>query len=136
VSNPSSERFPLLARLRDAKRDASSGTVEALEKIRCAIRRRFGRRVRIIVRADSGFAREEIMAWCEQSAAYCRLRLDPLHALIAGKADVLGEDRLCEGDKGKALAAHSTLNRLELGVLSGDPRYKKITARPQEVVAC
>ena len=59
---------PLLARLRDAKGDASSGTVEALEKIRCAIRRRFGRRVRIIVRADSGFAREEIMAWCEQNA--------------------------------------------------------------------
>lgn len=63
---------PLLARLRDAKGDASSGTVEALEKIRCAIRRRFGRRVRIIVRADSGFAREEIMAWCEQNAvSYC-----------------------------------------------------------------
>ena len=63
---------PLLARLRDAKGDASSGTVEALEKIRCAIRRRFGRRVRIIVRADSAFAREEIMAWCEQNAvSYC-----------------------------------------------------------------
>ena len=46
-----------------------------------------------------------------------RLRLDPLHALMAGKADVLGEDRFCEADKGKALAAHSTLNRLELGAL-------------------
>src|SRR5580765_4342708 len=35
-------------------------------------RGRFGRRVRIIVRADSGFAREEIMAWCEQNAvSYC-----------------------------------------------------------------
>jgi hypothetical protein len=32
-----------------------------------------------------------------------RLRLDPLHALLAGKADVIGEDRLWEGDKGKAL---------------------------------
>ena len=64
-----------------------------------------------------------------------RLRLDPLHALIAGKADVLGEDRLCEGDKGKALAAHSTLNRLELGALGGDTRYKKIIAKPQEIEA-
>ena len=27
----------------------------------------FGRKVRIIVRADSGFAREEIMAWCEDN---------------------------------------------------------------------
>ena len=64
-----------------------------------------------------------------------RLRLDPLHALIAGKADVLGEDRLCEADKGKALAAHSTLNRLELGALGGDTRYKKIIAKPQEIEA-
>jgi Transposase DDE domain group 1 len=46
-----------------------------------------------------------------------RLRLDPLHALIAAKADVLGEDRLCQEDRDKALAAHSTLNRLELGAL-------------------
>ena len=64
-----------------------------------------------------------------------RLRLDPLHALIAGKADVLGEDRLCEEDRGKALAAHSTLNRLELGALGGDTRYKKIIAKPQEIEA-
>ena len=64
-----------------------------------------------------------------------RLRLDPLHALIAGKADVLGEDRLSAGDKGKALAAHSTLNRLELGALGGDTRYKKIIAKPEEIEA-
>ncbi len=64
-----------------------------------------------------------------------RLRLDPLPALIAGKADVLGEDRLCQADKGKALAAHSTLNRLELGALGADTRYKKIIAKPQEIEA-
>ena len=64
-----------------------------------------------------------------------RLRLDPLHALLAGKADVLGEDRLCQEDRGKALAAHSTLNRLELGALGGDTRYKKIIAKPQEIEA-
>src|SRR5258708_33657354 len=66
---------PLLAQLRDAKRDASSGTVEALKKITFAIRKRFGRRVRIIVRADSGLAREEIMAWCEDNGVYCSLGL-------------------------------------------------------------
>jgi len=37
-----------------------------------AIRRRFGNKVRIIVRADSGFAREAIMAWCEDNKVfYC-----------------------------------------------------------------
>jgi hypothetical protein len=61
---------PLLAQLRDCKRDASDGTVEALEKIVPAIRKRFGKKVRIIVRGDSGFAREEIFAWCQEQAVY------------------------------------------------------------------
>ena len=64
-----------------------------------------------------------------------RLRHDPLIALMAGKEDVLGEDRLMEADKGKALAAHATLNRLELGALGGDARYKKIIAKPESIEA-
>ena len=64
--------IPLWAQLRDCKRDGSEGTVEALKKIVPVIRARFGRKVRIIVRADSGFAREEIMAWCERNKLhYC-----------------------------------------------------------------
>ena len=51
---------PRLARLRDAQRDASEGTVEALKKIVPTIRNRFGRKVQIIVRGDSGFARPAI----------------------------------------------------------------------------
>jgi Transposase DDE domain group 1 len=64
--------IPLLAKLRDCKRDASEGTVEALQKIVPAIRQRFGSKIRIIVRADSGFARDPIMAWCEDNGVfYC-----------------------------------------------------------------
>ena len=55
-----------------------------------------------------------------------RLRYDPALALMTGKDDVEGLDRSRERDKGKALAAHSTLNRFELGALGGDVRYKKI----------
>ncbi len=62
--------IPLWAQLRDCKRDACEGTEAALEKIVSAIRGRFGRKVRIIVRADSGFAREPIMNWCEQHGVY------------------------------------------------------------------
>ena len=62
--------IPLWAELRDCKRDASAGTVEALKKIIPAIRKRFGRKVRIVLRGDSGFAREEIMAWCESNKVY------------------------------------------------------------------
>ena len=82
---------PLLAQLRDAKRDASSGTVEALKKITGAIRQRFGRKVRIIVRADSGFAREEIMAWCERNGVYYCLGLARNKRLNARLGKCFGE---------------------------------------------
>lgn len=54
----------LLARLRRADIDGSAGTVDALERIVPQIRSSWPE-VRIILRADSGFAREPIMAWCE-----------------------------------------------------------------------
>jgi hypothetical protein len=64
--------IPLLAKLRDCKRDASEGTIEALQKIVPAIRKRFGKKTRIIIRADSAFARESIMSWCEDHGVfYC-----------------------------------------------------------------
>ena len=54
----------LCARLRPSNIDASAGTEKELERIVGQIRERWSS-VRIIVRADSGFARESIMAWCE-----------------------------------------------------------------------
>ena len=56
--------IPLWAQLRTSDHDAAQGVVPALEKIVAAIRKRC-RKARIIVRGDSGFGREEIMAWCE-----------------------------------------------------------------------
>ena len=61
------------------------------------------------------------------------LRLDPIHGLIAGKSDPLGQDRILERDKGKALAAQSTLNRLELSAEAIDARYHKIQAQPDKI---
>jgi len=56
----------LCAKLRPADIDAASGSVQELERIVGEIRRRWPR-VRIVVRADSGFCRENIMAWCERN---------------------------------------------------------------------
>jgi hypothetical protein len=56
---------PVWAQLRTSDTDASAGTCEALEKIVAAIRRRFPK-AKIVVRADSGFSREAIFAWCER----------------------------------------------------------------------
>ena len=55
---------PLWAQLRPGASDAAAGVVPALAKIIAAIRRRC-KKARIIVRGDSAFAREAIMAWCE-----------------------------------------------------------------------
>jgi hypothetical protein len=64
-----------------------------------------------------------------------KLRVDPLLALLCGRADVTGEDRRCAADKGKPLAGKSTLNRLEL--YCGDPErdgpYKKIEVDEEKV---
>lgn len=58
------------------------------------------------------------------------LRLDPLLAVAAGKVDPLGLDRL--QDKGHALAAPSTLNRLELSN-NKITRYHKISHDPVQI---
>src|SRR5882672_721618 len=59
-------RHLLLAKLRPSDIDAAAGSVEAIERIVRQIRARWPH-VRILLRADSGFAREALMAWCEQN---------------------------------------------------------------------
>src|SRR5271170_2007655 len=57
-------RHLLAAKLRRSNIDAAAGSVEEIERIVRHIRARWPR-VRILLRADSGFARETLMAWCE-----------------------------------------------------------------------
>ena len=64
-----------------------------------------------------------------------RLRLDPLLAAVCGRADVLGEERHMEADRGRPLAGKSTLNRLELGAEEINARTKKIQAHPERIEA-
>jgi len=55
----------LCARLRPANQDAAKGAVDEVERIARQLRARWPD-VRIVLRADSGFCREELMAWCER----------------------------------------------------------------------
>jgi hypothetical protein len=59
-------RHLLAAKLRRANIDASAGSEEETARIVAQIRRRWPK-VKIILRADSGFCREGLMAWCEQN---------------------------------------------------------------------
>lgn len=94
--------IPLWAELRTSDRDASTGTVDALKKIVAAIRRRFGHKKKILVRGDSGYARDEIMDWCEgeKNVFYClglkrNARIEPeLSSAFAVIDELIEEGRL------------------------------------------
>jgi Transposase DDE domain group 1 len=57
-------RHLLAAKLRPSNIDGSAGAVEEVARIVGQIRARWPK-TRILLRADSGFAREALMAWCE-----------------------------------------------------------------------
>jgi len=59
-------RHLLAAKLRRSNIDASAGAEEEVARIVGQIRARWPR-VRILLRADSGFCREALMAWCERN---------------------------------------------------------------------
>jgi len=60
-------RHLLAAKLRPANIDGSAGAIEEVARIVVQIRARWPG-MRFLLRADSGFAREALMAWCENNA--------------------------------------------------------------------
>src|SRR6202035_2072049 len=75
-------RHLLLAKLRPSDIDAAAGSVEAIERIVRAIRARWPY-VRILLRADSGCAREALMAWGEENHVDCVFGLARNARLVA-----------------------------------------------------
>jgi Transposase DDE domain group 1 len=85
--------IPVWAQLRTCDHEAAHGVVPALEKIVAAIRQRC-KKARLIVRADSGFCREEILAWCEsQREVYYCVGIKKNHQLIEKLGPALADAR-------------------------------------------
>ncbi len=82
----------LWAELRRSDIDASAGSVEALEAIVGRIRARWPE-VEIWIRADSGFAREAIMAWCEANEVQYVLGLARNQRLVRAVGGELAQVR-------------------------------------------
>jgi len=80
----------LCARLRPANTDSSVGAVAEVERIVQQLRRHWPA-VKIILRADSGFCREELMSWCEQSSVDYVLGLARNRRLEAMLSEALAE---------------------------------------------
>ena len=89
--------LPLWAQVRTSDHDGAHGVVPMLEKVVAALRQRCPE-ARIIIRGDSGFCREEILAWCEgQREVYYCLGLGKNSVLIEklGPALVRARERYC-----------------------------------------
>jgi hypothetical protein len=95
-------RHLLAAKLRRANIDAAAGAREEVARIVAQIRARWPK-VEIVIRADSGFARDEIMSWCEANRVHYVLGLARNPRLVANIRRELVEAR-AEALKTKAPA--------------------------------
>jgi DDE family transposase len=93
--------FLLGARLRPSNIDASAGSLDEVKRIVAQIRQRWPE-VKITLRGDSGFCREELMAWCEQEGVDYVLGLAKNERLKAEIADELEQARQQYAETGKA----------------------------------
>ena len=91
----------LCARLRPADQDGAAGSVTEVERIVTQIRERWPQ-VEIVVRADSGFCREELMSWCEANRVEYLLGLARNQRLSSLIAAQMAEARQQDAETGQA----------------------------------
>jgi Transposase DDE domain group 1 len=92
-------RHLLAAKLRPSNIDGAAGSLEEIIRIVARIRARWPR-VRIVLRADSGFARDALMTWCEANGVdylFGLARNVRLEAEIAVELEAAAIDSLASG---------------------------------------
>jgi hypothetical protein len=90
----------LCARLRTADKDAAAGSKDEVDRIVAQIRAAWPQ-VRITVRGDSGFCREELMKWCEEHGVDYVLgfaRNDKLRRMIEGEMQEATRQHVATGE--------------------------------------
>jgi hypothetical protein len=107
-------RHLLAAKLRRSNIDGAAGSIVEMARIVGQIRQRWPR-VRVLLRADSGFCREDLMVWCEQHGVdylFGLARNDRLVAEIAAELDVARNESRRIGKPARRFKdfAWSTLN--------------------------
>ena len=103
-----------MSKLRRSNIDAAAGSVAEMVRVVGQIRRRWPK-VRILLRADSGFCREDLMAWCETHSVdylFGLARNDRLTAEIADELAAAQEESACTGKPARCFKdfTWSTLN--------------------------
>jgi hypothetical protein len=93
-------RHLLAAKLRPANIDGAAGSLEEVSRIVGQIRARWPA-VRIVLRADSGFARDALMTWCEASRVHYLFGLARNARLVAQIEAELAEAAAESGASGR-----------------------------------
>jgi hypothetical protein len=122
-------RHLLAARLRRSNIDASAGAVEEVARIVAQIRAHWPR-VKIVLRADSGFAREELMAWCEDNHVDYVFGLARNQRLVGAIADELAAaeaDSLARGGPARRFADFTW------STLDSWSRHRRVVAKAEHL---
>ena len=142
-------RHLLAAKLRRANAEAAAGAVAEIARIVALIRRRW-RRTRILLRGDSGFAREDLMAWCEaNSVDYVfglarneRLEKAIIAELITATIDSIrtGRPARCFKDfsyttRGSWSRERRVIGKAEVTANEANPRFIVTSLKPAEIAA-
>ena len=119
----------LCARQRTSNQDAAAGSVEELERIVAGLRAAWPR-VRIVVRADSGFCREELLSWCERHNVKYVIGLarnKRLRAQIEGEMALAGERQAETGE------AARECGELRYQTLQSWSRERRVVAKAEQL---
>ena len=130
--------FLLCARLRSSNIDASAGSVEELQRIVAQIRSAWPQ-VRIVVRGDSGFCREELMAWCEANRVEYLLGLaknERLKAEIAKEMEEAKAQLPTDGTRGPAIQRVRLSNAGELELCATGGGQGRASGEGREPAIC
>jgi hypothetical protein len=122
-------RHLLAAKLRRSNIDAAAGAKDEVTRIVGQTRARWPR-VKIVLRADSGFAREELMAWCEAHGVdyvFGLARNERLVAAIAAELAAAEADSLAQGGPARRFA------ELEWRTLDSWSRERRVVAKAEHL---
>lgn len=118
------------ARLRTSDRDGADGTLDELERIVPRIRKAWPE-TRIVVRGDSGFCREWLMAWCEEQGVEYVLGLAKNKRLVKMIEEELEDARLvCE----RTDVATRSFKDLQYKTRKSWSRSRRVVAKAEQLV--
>lgn len=121
--------FLLCAKLRKSDIDGSAGSLDEVKRIVARIRARWPK-VKFVLRADSGFARDDLMAWCEGN------EVDFIFGLAKnGRLEkmIVAELAAVKEEAGKSGTAARMFRELRYRTLDSWSRERRVVAKAEHL---